>query len=320
MAMRRSAALLGLAVALVAAEPAAATFPGRNGEIVLTQEDGGKYSNQQIGLLRFAPRLGSPQRHEVCSVGQYVSPLFCRQLGEPAYAPDGSQFAAIANEATFSQVDAWALWLLTPDGRRISSQPLRSGYSEVRWAPDASELLATRFLEPADGRPPEERRTGVFVLGLDGSERELLADASEPDWCADGRVILVQYGEIRVIEPDGRVRRLTRQGSSAPSCAPNSQRVAFTRRGAVWTIPLAGGRARRLTRGFAPVWSPDGKQLGYLRKRRDPSSQTLDTFVYRIGLRRLRVRAVSENFVMTDDPYSDAWAFGPEWRPLPPRP
>jgi hypothetical protein len=41
-----------------------------------------------------------------------------------------------------------------------------------------------------------------------------------------------------------------------PSLSPDGRRVAFERRGAVWTVPTAGGRARRLLRGARqPTWS-----------------------------------------------------------------
>jgi Tol biopolymer transport system component len=179
-------------------------------------------------------------------------------------------------------------------------------------------LLAVRNLDPADPAPPQERRTGVFSLNTDGSERSLLAtDADAADWCADGRVVVAQQGEIWALEltRPGGSRRLTRRGGAEPSCSPNSRRVAFVRHGAIWTVPTDGGRARRLAAGFAPVWSPDGKQIAYLRKIR---RHDVETVLYRVGLRRLVVRQVPNGTVMTEDPYSDAWAEDPDWQPLPP--
>jgi hypothetical protein len=156
------------------------------------------------------------------------------------------------------------------------------------------------------------------VLNTDGSVRELVAEhASRPDWCANGQIVLVRYGEIRVVEPDGSLRRLTWRGGSAPSCSPHSRSVAFMRGGAIWTIPLAGGRARRLTKGDTPVWSPDGKQIAYLRDAPTPDDGVGETFVYRVGVRGLRVRKVSKTYVATDDPYTNERVMGIDWRPLP---
>ncbi len=41
-----------------------------------------------------------------------------------------------------------------------------------------------------------------------------------------------------------------------PSFAPNGRAVAFERRGAIWTVPARGGRAKRvLRRARQPAWS-----------------------------------------------------------------
>jgi dipeptidyl aminopeptidase/acylaminoacyl peptidase len=318
MRIARSALLLALAAAALACEPAAATFPGRNGEIVLVRVSGGKYSDPHMELLRFAPRLGEPTSNPVCA--RTGSPLTCSELGEPAVAPDGATFVAVANEAQNFYPYAWALWLVTPDGQRVGSHPLGSFYSDVRWAPDASALIASRTPEGMFTQPWYQDRSVVVVLNPDGSERELVAtDASQPDWCADGHMLVVQYGEIRVVDPDGELRRLTRRGGSEPSCSPSSRSVAFTRNSAIWTIPVTGGRARKRTKGIRPVWSPDGRQIAYLRGERNAQDQLIETFVYRIGLRLGRVRLVSKTFVRSDDPYDDTRVMGPEWRPLPPR-
>lgn len=314
-----SALLLGLALAALACEPAAATFPGRNGDIVLSFQVGSKYSNQQMSLLRFAPRFGRPRQAPVCAVQSNANPGHCSYAGRGAFTRDGARIAIPVAEGTVMDANPWALWTLSTDGQRIDRVPLATAYSDVRWAPDESAWLAVRNLDPADRAPPEERRTGVYILNRDGSERSLLAsDASAADWCADGRVVVAQHGEIWLLDVTrpGGVRRLTYRGGADPSCSPHSRQVTFTRRDAIWTIPTKGGRARRLTDGFAPVWSPDGKQIAYLRKA--AAHHDVETNLYRIGLRRLVVRRVSDNYLMSDDPYSDAWAQDPDWQPLPP--
>jgi len=320
MRIARTALLLALAAAAVACEPAAATFPGRNGEIVLAQEIGSKYANQQMSLLRFPPRFGRPGDVPVCRVQSFGNTVHCQHLGRPALTPDGTRMVVSVAEANPWEPDPSAIWILNANGERIERLQVNAGYWDARWAPDESAFLAVRLLDPADPAPPGKQRTGVFLLNRDGSERSLLAaDATAADWCADGRVVVAQHGGIRVLEltRPGGSRRLTRRRDAEPSCSPDSRRVAFTRRGAIWTIPLAGGRPRRLTPGYAPVWSPDGRQIAYLRKVRRHLDE--ETFLNRIGLRRLVTRVVSDGYLESTDPYSDARVQDPDWQPLPPR-
>jgi hypothetical protein len=295
----RWAVLLALVAAALACEPAAATFPGRNGDIALTSGAGSRYANQRISLLRFAPRLGSPRDAQVCDAAGLVNSLRCVAMGRGAFTPDGARIAV-----TVFENPATGLWTFNSEGQRIDRVPLSTAYWEVRWAPDASAFLAVRD-------------TGVFLLNRDGSERSLLAaDATSADWCADGRVVVAQYGEIWLLDitPPGGSRRLTYKGGADPSCSPHSRQVAFTRRGAIWTIRTDGGTARRLTRGYAPVWSPDGRQIAFLREVRRVDWQT---DLYRLGLRREIVRRVSNEPVEQDD--SDMWVKDPDWQPLPRR-
>ena len=97
--------------------------------------------------------------------------------------------------------------------------------------------------------------------------------------------------------------------------SPHSRQVTFTRRRRDLDDPGRGWTARRLTDGFAPVWSPDGKQIAYLRKA--AARYDVETNLYRIGLRRHVVRRVSDDYLMSTDPYSDTSVQDPDWQPLP---
>lgn len=64
-----------------------------------------------------------------------------------------------------------------------------------------------------------------------------------------------------------------------PAISPDATRLAFTYRGDVWTVPVAGGRAVPLTTHEAvdasPVWSPDGRTIAFASDRHG----NLDVFV-----------------------------------------
>ena len=56
-----------------------------------------------------------------------------------------------------------------------------------------------------------------------------------------------------------------------PAVSPDGKTLAFVFQGDIWTMPLAGGSARRLTIHEAydtsPVWSPEGKQIAFSSDR-----------------------------------------------------
>jgi Tol biopolymer transport system component len=195
-------------------------------------------------------------------------------------------------------------------------------YSGPRWSPDGSSLVVTRV-------------NGFSVPQLAFVDRDghltgpVIDDADRPDWSSTGRIVYQSAGEAIAVpdlfvgKPSGPFRRLVRNGNSA-SWSPDGRRIAFVRKGGIYIVPARGGSARRIVKpgpwvenfgggrvrshGSAlPVWSPDGRQVAFVRSGHGGEVRRL----YAVNLKTRRVRRISEQRI--DDDQIDSL----DWRALP---
>jgi Tol biopolymer transport system component len=158
-------------------------------------------------------------------------------------------------------------------GRRNLSRNQRNE-AGFAWSPTGDRIAFTAYRSDSCG--------GLYVMRADGTEQQCLAPADlyvfePPTWSPDGRWIAFSayrgsYG-IWVVGADGRDLRLVAEGGHSPVWAPVGNRIAFIGLVPEWHFtlqvvdadgsgrtPLAGGQVIS-----APTWSPDGRELAYIR-------------------------------------------------------
>lgn len=188
-------------------------------------------------------------------------------LRNPAWSPDGSELAVVRGTGGI----AGEIWLVPASGgspRKLGDDPVTVHSDWPSYAPDGSGILhasnrggATNiWLYPRDGGAPLRITTGP---GADEA----------PTIAGDGTISFVNSRWKNALETyslDGGAPRVLASHMPfiwGPTISPDGREVAFTRGEVdgswhVWTVPLAGGTARRLTAGEAgevyPKYLPNG--------------------------------------------------------------
>ena len=132
----------------------------------------------------------------------------------------------------------------------------------------------------------------LYAVAVDGSRRVRLTRTRAPEYCPavspDRRRVafVTERGALMTMRLDGTGRRLlTRDGGCTPAWAPSGRTIFFVRYrarseyaatscGAIFRVGAGGGRARRVTAGYAarprftrshedPAVSPDGRRLAF---------------------------------------------------------
>jgi hypothetical protein len=141
---------------------------------------------------------------------------------------------------------------------------LTSGF-EPRISPDGRWVAFFRCL---DCRPDTDvGRVDLYIIGSDGGEaRRLVKDARTAEWAPNSKTILTEHAaSLFAVTPDGERRTLAAGRYFRADFSPDGQTIVVDRArtgnpacgfGAdLFTVPLAGGRPRLLTRnGAFPVW------------------------------------------------------------------
>ena len=191
----------------------------------------------------------------------------------PSLSPDGNSVAYSSDRNGHFNI---YVKQLTPGGREVQLTSDTAENFEPAWSPDGKLIAYT------------SKRGGIWIVpALGGTSRQLTESGSYPSWSPDGSFIAFQSNAIGddlgsiasgALLPStiwvipfqgGEAKQITqvgnpRGGHGAPSWSPDGTRIVFgsydPERTDVWMVQ-PGGEPKKITAGYDPVYSPDGKYL-----------------------------------------------------------
>jgi len=302
--MRSLTGLVAVLVALVvAAAPAQATFPGRNGGIayaqLTTSGDLDPMITERARLLVALPPFGSNRQRTLLDCGPDCPGTSYRA---PSYSADGERIVFDAGER---------LAIIDADGGDAVLLPAATADDGDPCFSHGGKRIAFTGVNDHGGTDLYTRRLGG------GAAQLIIRDAGEPAWSSRDRLAYVRSGNVYTARPNGGARRWVTSGVS-PDWSPSGRRLALVRplpsltfdgpTGRMYTVAPTGRDLRRVGRRTDvshPVWSPDGRWVAY-------DGFDLGVYVKRLGSGAALREVAPTQFSGESGSVS---SFSPAWRP-----
>jgi dipeptidyl aminopeptidase/acylaminoacyl peptidase len=241
-----------------------------------------------------------------------------RDVGGPQVSPDGGWvvYTVSVPDVPKDRLDK-DIWMTSWDGSRsLRLTTSKSSEHTPRWSPDGRYLA---FLSDRD-EPREVEQ--VWLLDRGGGEAERITDlpggVSEYAWSPDGKRLALIVSDP---DPDSAaVSPDTTQRTHRPIVIDRFQfkeddtGYLDARRDHLYLFDIAGRKAEILTPGpyneLAPAWSPDGRAIAFVSKRRPEFDRTDNWDLYVV---EARGGASPRQLTTFEGPDMD-----PEWGSRPP--
>jgi Tol biopolymer transport system component len=289
-----------LAALLIAAAPAHATFPGKNGRIAFQRVPGGSLPRYSASEIYTMNADGSDQRN--------LTNDPAARDADPLWSPDGTKIAFLR-----TATDGWygnnrsEIYVMNADGSNkinlTSKAPISdegaplgtkitvNDYSPA-WSSDGTQIVFRRnvVVEYELGwvwNPP--LFSGIYKMNADGSNQTNIAnpprDVSAPTWSPDGtKIAFNQSGDdaqvVWVMNVDGSQQiNLSNNAfpfdDEHPIWSPDGTKIAFTqfiwrRPSQIYVMNADGSNPTNLTNDpsvgeVGPAWSPSGTRIAFQR-------------------------------------------------------